>query len=217
MLQAILFDLDGTLVNTDPLHFLTWREALIPFDFEMDEGAYKRLISGRLNEEIVQDLFPQLPLAESIKIAEAKEARFRELAGQLKPLAGLEKILEWSKQRGFQQALVSNAPRENVQFMLTSLQLQSVFPTIILADEMEKGKPDPAPYLEALKRLGVSRENAIAFEDSPAGILSAVGAGIFTIGVASTHPPTYLKERGADLVITDFTEPVLWDYLNQWS
>jgi HAD superfamily hydrolase (TIGR01509 family) len=213
MLSAILFDLDGTLVNTDPLHFLTWQEVLSNFGMSIDRVFYQKHISGRLNAEIVRDILPQLPLEEGLKVADAKEARFRQLGGALQPIAGLLNLLDWSTTRQIERAVVTNAPRANAQFLLDALKLNSAFSTVILAEEASRGKPDPAPYNLALKRLNVNSNAAIAFEDSTSGILSATRAGLYTIGVASTHDPQQLLEAGAKMAISDFTEPQLWEWL----
>lgn len=215
MLEAILFDLDGTLVNSDPVHFLTWQEVLAKFGISIDEAFYKKHISGRLNAEIVKDILPQLSLEEGLKVADAKEARFRQLGDRLHPMAGLIKILEWLASRRLKQAVVTNAPRANAEFMLEALGFTSVFPYVVLAEEAERGKPDPAPYLLALERLNVKSDRAIAFEDSPSGILSATGAGLYTIGVASTHAPQHLLDAGAQIAIADFTDLQLWEWLQK--
>ncbi len=213
MLSAILFDLDGTLVNTDPFHFRAWQETLRNYDLEIDTAFYQTRISGRLNPVIVRDLLPHLSPEEGEQLADNKEARFRELAPLLQPLAGLDRLLFWIKKQGLKIALVTNAPRKNVDFMLSVLKLKETFPTVILAEDLKAGKPDPAPYQFALELLNVHPEDAIAFEDSPSGIRSSVGAGIFTIGIASTHDPLVLEKAGANKVIVDFTDEFLADFL----
>jgi len=214
MLAAILFDLDGTLVNTDPLHFQAWQEMLRDQGLEIDEVFYQTRISGRLNPVIVEDILPHLSVPEGEKFAEDKEARFRELAPLLKPLAGLDKILNWTEKSGLKRGLVTNAPRKNVDFMLTTLELTETFDAVFVAEEdVTVGKPDPALYKFALNRLGIPPELALAFEDSPSGIRSAVGAGIRTIGIASTHDPKKLYDVGAFKVIPDFTDLSLWSLL----
>lgn len=213
MLSAILFDLDGTLANTDPLHFLTWQDTLTEFGLTIDRAFYQKHISGRLNSEIVKDILPQLPHSQGLAVADAKEARFRELGRQLQPLAGLTTLLNWTKARQLKQALVTNAPRENARFMLDVLNLESAFSTVVLAEDVDRGKPYPDPYQLALKRLEVTPDSAIAFEDSPSGIRSAVAAGLTTIAVASTHDRDRLLDVGAQMVISDFTDPVLWQWL----
>lgn len=215
MLAAILFDLDGTLVNSDPIHYKAWQEILRDYGIEIDEAFYKRHISGRINPLIVQDILPQMSLEEGQRFAEGKEVRFRELALELQPVAGLSDVLAWIDKCGLKRAVVTNAPRENAHFMLKILGLTDVFATVILAEDAEAGKPHPAPYQMALRSLNITPESAIAFEDSPSGICSAVGAGICTIGIASTHNPDELCEAGAKIAVPDFTSKLLWSWLTR--
>jgi HAD superfamily hydrolase (TIGR01509 family) len=215
MLSAILFDLDGTLVNTDPLHFQTWQKVLTDFGLFIDRHFYNKYISGRLNAEIVKDILPQLPQEEGLKVAEAKEALFRDLATQLQPTPGLQELLDWSDKLQLKQAVVTNAPRENARFLLEVLGLSTVFPLVILAEDASKGKPDPAPYQLALTRLEIKSYNAIGFEDSPSGLRSSTGAGIRSIGIASNHEPEHLLNAGAEQVIKDFQDLNLWEWLNK--
>ena len=214
MLAAILFDLDGTLANTDPLHFQTWQEVLRAYDMDIDRAFYDANISGRLNPVIVRDLLPQLSEVEGEQLAYRKEAQFREIALGLTPLAGLLDVLQWICDRKLKTAVVTNAPRENVNFVLEVLELVNTFDTVVLSEEVTAGKPDPAPYQFALKQLGISAQEAIAFEESPSGIKSAVAAGIHTIGIASTHNPNHLAGAGAAMVIPDFTAKELWQLLD---
>ncbi len=213
MLKAILFDLDGTLANTDPLHYQTWQEMLRDYGLEIDRTFYQARISGRLNPLIVQDLLPQLTSQAGQQLADDKEARFREIALSLTPLAGLFDLLAWIETQGLQKAVVTNAPRENVNFMLQVLKLADTFDTVVLGEDATAGKPDPACYKLALSQLHISAKEAIAFEDSPSGIRSSVGAGIYTIGVASTHNPIALSKAGAAMVIPDFEEEKLGKFL----
>jgi beta-phosphoglucomutase len=210
MLKAILFDLDGTLANTDPLHYETWRQVLRDYGLEIDRPFYDTRISGRLNPLIIEDLLPQLSVLEGQQLADYKEARFRDIALSLTPIEGLLDLLAWIDTQGLKKAVVTNAPRENVNFMLEVLKLIDSFDAVVLAEEATAGKPDPAVYQLVLNQFGISAQEAIAFEDSPSGIQSAVGAGIYTIGVASTHDPKVLSEAGAAMVIPNFTDKSLW-------
>jgi beta-phosphoglucomutase len=114
------------------------------------------------------------------------------------------------------KAVVTNAPGENVKFVLEVLKLGDSFDAVVLAEEAIAGKPDPASYQLVLSQLGISPKDAIALEDSPSGIQAAVGAGIYTIGVASTHEPKDLLEAGAAMVIPAFTEHQLWLLLDSF-
>jgi HAD superfamily hydrolase (TIGR01509 family) len=207
--RALLFDLDGTLAETDSLHLPTWVDALAPYGIEVDERFYKERISGRSTGEIVRDLLPDLTEEEGASIGDAKEASFRERAVELEPLPGLVDFVREGRERGLEIALVTNAPKENVGAILPILKLQDFFGTVVLADEVGAVKPDPAPYEAALKETGVPAEEALAFEDSVSGIASSVAAGIPTVGIASTQDPEKLRQAGAFLVAEDFTDPEL--------
>jgi HAD superfamily hydrolase (TIGR01509 family) len=212
-LAAILYDLDGTLVNTDPLHFQVWQAMLQAFGLAIDEAFYQTKISGRLNPAIVQDLLPHLSPDERQQFIEQKEARFREQAPQLTPLAGLAEVIQWATAQGMKQGVVTNAPTKNVYHVLKALHLEETFDQVVIADVLGVGKPDPAPYNHALQAFGLSPNQAIAFEDSPSGMRSAVGAGIPTVGIASTHDPQTLYALGAALVVPNFAAPELWQWL----
>jgi HAD superfamily hydrolase (TIGR01509 family) len=213
--RALLFDLDGTLAETDSLHLPTWVDVLSPYGVEVDEEFYRESISGRSTSKIVEDLLPDLPAEEGRKLADAKEASFRERARELEPLPGLLDFMEEAKNRGLSLALVTNAPEENVEAILLALELGEFFDEVVLSDEVGPVKPDPAPYRAALDKLGVAPEEALAFEDSPSGIASAVGAGIPTVGIASTQAPETLLQAGAFTVARDFTDPELRGFLNR--
>ncbi|CAA9458283.1 MAG: Beta-phosphoglucomutase [uncultured Rubrobacteraceae bacterium] len=209
MLKALLFDLDGTLAETDSVHHPTWAELLKPHGYDVDWAFFQERMSGRLNPDIVTELLPNLSEEEGLAMVEAKEADFRERAAALEPLPGLIDFVEWGRERGLEMALVTNAPRENVLAVLRSLALDEAFDPIILADDVGVAKPDPAPYAAALDALGVEAGEALAFEDSPSGIASSIGAGIPTVGVASTQEPGLLGRLGVVLVVHDFTDPGL--------
>ena len=209
MYRALLFDLDGTLAETDSLHLPTWVDALEPYGVEVDEAFYRDKISGRSTTEIVRELLPELTDEQGRSIGDAKEASFRERASELEPLPGLVDFVERGRKRGMRIALVTNAPEENVKMILLALKLRDFFDTVVLADEVEAVKPDPAPYRAALEKTGVPAEEALAFEDSISGISSSVAAGIPTVGIASSQEPQKLLVAGAFMTAQDFTDPQL--------
>jgi HAD superfamily hydrolase (TIGR01509 family) len=207
--RALLFDLDGTLAETDSLHLPTWVDVLEPYGIQVDEEFYRESISGRNTSEIVGDLLPKLSDEENRSVGDAKEARFRERATELESLPGLVDFVELGRERGMSIVLVTNAPEENVQAILLALELNDFFDAVVLADEVEAVKPDPAPYKAALERVGVAAQEALAFEDSVSGISSSVAAGIPTVGITSSQVPEKLREAGAFMTVDDFTDPRL--------
>ena len=206
MYRALLFDLDGTIAETDSLHLPTWVDALQPHGVEVDEEFYRDRISGLSTAEIVRELLPDLTDEQGRSIGDAKEASFRERASELEPLPGLVDFVERGRERGMRIALVTNAPEENVEAILPALKLRGLFDVVVLADEVEAVKPDPAPYRAALERTGIPAERALAFEDSVSGISSSVAAGIPTVGITSSQDPTRLIGAGAFMTAVDFTD-----------
>ena len=206
MIRALLFDLDGTLAETDTLHFEGWRNLLSGQGVEADWDFYQRRVSGRLNPDITAELLPHLSQSEAQRLLDEKEAEFRRRTPELAPLPGLTQVLKESRRRGMKTALVTNAPAENARAMTEALDLAGFFDAEVLAADLPAGKPDPVAYRAALQSLGVAATEALAFEDSPSGIASAVGAGIVTVGIASTHDPTKLLEAGASDAYPDFDD-----------
>ncbi len=111
MIKALLFDLDGTLADTNSVHRSTWTEVLEPYGYDVTWDFYQDRINGRLTPEVVADLFPDFPSEEAQKMAEAKEAAFRERAGELEPLPGLRDLIAKGQKEGMSIALVTNAPK----------------------------------------------------------------------------------------------------------
>ncbi|HEY0128970.1 MAG TPA: HAD family phosphatase, partial [Rubrobacteraceae bacterium] len=166
MLKALLFDLDGTLADTNSVHRVTWAEALRPYGYDVTWDFYREHITGRVTTEIVADLLPDFSAEEGRELIESKEADFRERAGTLEPLPGLLDFVQKGREKEMKIALVTNAPKENAFTVLRVLGLDDAFDPVLLADEIGSGKPDPAPYNAALQALDVSAKEAVAFEDS---------------------------------------------------
>lgn len=217
LLKALLFDMDGTLSDTDPIHMIAWQETLRSHGISINNAVYHERCVGRVNPQIVRDFLPHLGEVEVARVVEEKEASFRSLAKKLEPLPGLTKLLEWRVAQGLKTALVTNATNHTVPFSLQALGLEEYFEVRVLADEVPAGKPDPRHYGVALERLGIGANEAIAFEDSPSGVRSASGAGIATVGITTTQPPELLKTAGATLTVPDFNARELWDFLAQYE
>ena len=210
MLKAVIFDLDGTLTDSDRVHFKVFQDFFAQKGISLDRETYRKKISGRQNSAILADFLPELSAEEGEAFSVKKEANFRELAkGNLAPLSGLMRLLEQLKEKGLVTAVVTNAPPENAAFMLDELGLSEAFSPVVIGDDLPRGKPDPLPYQTALDKLKIVAEEAIAFEDSRAGIRSATGAGIKTIGMTTTHDEADLLSVGAVRAIANFTDPYI--------
>jgi HAD superfamily hydrolase (TIGR01509 family) len=212
-MAALLFDLDGTLLFSDPLHTEVFIELLAEHGQQIDEAYYLDHLHGRLNADIFADLLPrQDPQA----MSEEKEARFRrKLGDSVAPMPGVLGVLAHARARNWAVGVVTNAPRINAEAMLKAIGLADAFDTLVIGDECERGKPHPAPYLTGLARLGADPATTLAFEDSTSGAAAARAAGIYTYGIRSSLGDPALRAAGADATIADFTDPALWDHLGR--
>jgi len=210
---TLLFDLDGTLVNTDELHFGAFQALLADFGRRLTMDTYRERIMGASNEAIMRELFPDEPAEVKQLLADRKEALFRSAVTALEPTRGVIELLDWARGHRIRVGVVTNAPRPNADLMLGGIGIADRIDALVIGEELARGKPDPLPYLTGLERLGGDAARAIAFEDSLSGIRSASSAGIHTIGLRGALADEAMREAGADEVIDDFTSPVLWRML----
>ncbi|AMS16984.1 haloacid dehalogenase [Pseudomonas chlororaphis] len=211
MLNALLFDLDGTLTDTDQLHLLALQQLLLEEEGRVfTQQEFAAHVSGQANANMCRYLFAQRSVAEHEAFADRKEVRFRQLSPRLTPMPGLLRLLDFARERGIGMCVVTNAPRANAEHMLDVLGLGDRFDSVLVAEELPRAKPDPLPYLTGLECLGASAEAGMAFEDSIPGLTAAVGAGVFTVGLATSQSPEALLAAGAHLVVEDFNDPRLW-------
>lgn len=204
---ALLFDLDGTLIDTDHLHFAVFRDLLAEAGHALDRRHYLETIHGRMNADIFARLMPD---ADPDAMSDRKEAAFRDrLAGSVPAMAGAAELVAQARAEGWGLAVVTNAPRANAVAMLAAIGLAAAFDTLVIGEECRAGKPDPAPYATAMARLGVAPAACLAFEDSASGIRSARAAGAWTVGIRSAQDDATLRAAGAHSSIADFADPAL--------
>jgi HAD superfamily hydrolase (TIGR01509 family) len=209
---ALLFDLDGTLVDTDHLHHAAFVAILAERGRDLSLAEYRTHIMGHPNDTILARFFP----GEDAAIIDRKEAMFRDsLAASVTPVAGIHALLDWAEVEGIGCAVVTNAPRPNALAMLAAAGLAERLPTLIIGEECERAKPDPAPYRAGMAALGATPSRSVAFEDSRSGLRAARGSGAHVFGLSTGLAPDELLQAGARQVIADFTDPALWAHLDQ--
>jgi HAD superfamily hydrolase (TIGR01509 family) len=211
MLAALLFDLDGTLTNSDTLHLVAIQQLLLEEDGRtFTEHEFEAHCAGRANAQMCMNLFPRRSTAEHQAFADRKEARFRQLATHLDPIPGATRLLDYAEQHGIGMVVVTNAPRANADHMLAALGFSARLARVVVAEELPHAKPHPLPYLTGLERLKAEAHVGLAFEDSIPGLTAAKAAGIFTVALATTQSHAALEAAGADLVIDDYNDLRLW-------
>jgi len=184
----VLWDLDGTLVDSAEYHWIAWRDTLAR---EHVAITYDQFLAsfGLRNDRILRGWLPPGTAPETIqRLGDAKEAEFRRVAreGGLTPLPGAADWVGRLHADGWPQAVASSAPRLNVEAMLQALSLDGYFDVITSAEDVTAGKPDPQVFLVAASRLAVSPSRCIVVEDAPAGVEAARRAGMHQIGVNRT-------------------------------
>jgi len=212
---ALLFDLDGTMVDTDQLHIAAWNTVLARDGRQIGAAFYRASIMGFAADAVTAALFPDHSAVQRAAMADAKELAFRSQVGDLVPTAGLPTVLEWASALSLPMAVVTNAPRDNALLLLRGLGWATRFPVLVIGEELARGKPDPLPYLTAMQHLGVDARHALAFEDSLSGVRAAVAAGVETIGLTTALSRDALRDVGATDVVQDFTDPALLELLHR--
>jgi beta-phosphoglucomutase len=209
---ALLFDLDGTLVDTDPLHLAAFRDVFAPFGLSLDPETYATRIMGQSNAAIGAEFLPGESLQTRRALLDRKEALFREALAGTAPRPGVVALLDWADRMGAPTAIVTNAPRANADGILAAIGLTGRFGTLVIGDELARAKPDPLPYLTAMERLGAAPADSIAFEDSLSGLRAARASGAHVFALRGALPDAALADAHA--IIDDFTAPALWRRLS---
>jgi beta-phosphoglucomutase family hydrolase len=188
--RAYLFDCDGTIADSMPLHYIAWKKALAEWNCTFDEKTFYSW-GGIPTDEVVSLLNQQQGLGMSPeRVASQKENYYFDLLPQLK---GVPEVLEHIEaQHGrIPFAVVSGSTRESVTASLVSLKLLDRFDVLVCAGDYKKSKPDPEAFLLAAAKLGVPPENCLVFEDTDVGIQAAKAAGMASVKV----PPPWARQR----------------------
>ena len=222
--KGFLFDIDGTLANTDPTHFEVFQELLLKEPSinggkPIDEAFFRSKIAGRQNLLIMKDLFPSWTKEKAAAWSLTKEARFREVAAATmvkKTTAGLPRLIDFIQAKQMQACAVTNAPRVNAEAILEGIGFADFFgERLIIGDECERAKPDPLPYRLGAAAIGVAPEDCVVFEDSPAGAVAGKAAGAVVVGILSGQSWDALEAAGCDLIVGDMEDEALWRFLER--
>lgn len=204
MIKAVLFDFDGVVVQSEPLHMKTFLQLLAPYGVNVSEKRWYQEFAGTGSRHIFEVLVKEHNLALDVDELVAKRKKIYEThvrAGELKEVPGVRTFLSMIRKRKLKTAIVSGSHRTNVELAISILKLESFFDLIVSGDDMKVRKPDPGPFLYAAEKLGLNPQQCIVIEDSAAGCEAAKRAGMRLIVVKS--PAGVYKD---DLVIKDFEE-----------
>ena len=205
MLQAVIFDMDGVIVDSHPVHTKAWRRFLDSVGKEVTEDDLAFILEGRKKEDILRHFLGELSPEEVERLGHEKELLFREEArAELRPVQGVEQILANFSQAGIKLGVASSGSDSRVHFVLQKLRLTDYFAAIVAGDDVVLGKPDPAIFRLTSQKLDVAPKEILVFEDSVSGVKAAKAAGMRCVGVAEPSRAPALLEAGADHIIDHF-------------
>jgi len=207
---ALIFDLDGVIVDSMPVHELAWRRYLESLGF--DGGDIPSRMHGRRNDEIVRDFLGEALDHDTVLAhGAAKERVFRDMLRERLRESLVAGIAEWlDRVEGGPIALATNAERANIDFTLDGAGLRHYFNVIVDGSQVSRPKPAPDVYLRAAELLEIPPRNCIVFEDSPVGVAAALAAGMRVVGVR-THPSPL---DGILFSVSNFLDPQLDAWLS---
>ncbi|MCI0693492.1 HAD family phosphatase [candidate division KSB1 bacterium] len=205
MIRAILFDHDGVLVDSMPYHVEAWKRVMARHGIEV-EPLEILLAEGATTMEVAAELFhrhnkPASPDQVQKIVLEKRDEYLANNDTQLND--GVLDVLEYLKENRYRLGLVTGSIRSQVEPVIGP-EISSWFDCIITAEDVERGKPDPEPYLRAIQKLHVAPSECLVIENAPLGIRAGKSAGAAVVAITTTLAPYYLRE--ADAIVHDFEE-----------
>lgn len=212
--KALLFDLDGTLILSDPYHFRAWNAFAARYGRSISEEEYSQFITGKTNAAILHWFFDgkEMTPSQTDAMALEKEQLYYALfAPDIKPVHGALGLMQKAREAGLKLGIVTNGLKQNIDFLFTHVPINSMIDVTISSADVRRGKPDPEPYLTAASRLHLLPEECLVFEDSPTGLQSAAAAGMNAVAMLSSFPEETL--RPSLFCTTHFGN--VWDRINE--
>ena len=205
MKKGIIFDMDGTIVDSLPYHYKAWE---IFFKENKVENFTEKLkdYKGGGTLDLMTAVYGDKYSRNELKImTDDKEIIFRQIyKNNVEPIKGFMKMFEFIKSKKILVGLASNAIRKNVKMILNELKIYEEFDSIICGDEVKKGKPNPEMFDETVNRFKLKKKECLIFEDSVEGVSAAVNSKVDVIGITSSTSGEVLIDRGCKLTMDDY-------------
>lgn len=213
-IKAMIFDMDGTVIDSNKLDFKALQKVFKEYDVDIEYKEYVKLL-GATTEEIIKK-YKDLDEEEIEKFIEKKESLFREIVKKegIQPMADIEDLLKQIKKANIKMALATGAQREKLNFMMEVVDLSKYFDVIVTADDVEEGKPHPETFAKAAEKLGVSHDEVIVWEDAQKGVEAAKNGKFICVAITTTNEGTEGLEK-ADILIDTYKNLKIEEILNQ--
>jgi HAD superfamily hydrolase (TIGR01509 family) len=200
MFRGIVFDLDGVIVDSHPVHKQAWRTFLASMGKEVSESELDFIFEGRRRREILIHFFGELSDSEIQDYGSKKDEFFGQACPIPEPAAGSVEFIRRLERSGLCRAVATSASRQRARWTLEQLKIADCFEVVVTGDDVIQGKPDPAIYQLAAQRLSISPECLFAVEDSVCGVRSAKSAGLRCLGIGLEKDVHPLLQAGAERV-----------------
>ncbi|WP_300717124.1 HAD family phosphatase [Hydrogenophaga sp.] len=208
---ALLFDLDGTLIDSMTQHQQAWTEWHRRHGLPIDEATFFAATAGRSNAEILADLLPGRPAADHLAWADEKEALYRDIARRtLTLVAGAQDFVQRARAGGYRLAVCTASTPENMALAFERFGIDGWVDCVVSPSDGLRGKPHPDIFLEAARRLGCAAHDCVVFEDAPLGIEAARRARMRAVALTTTLPaPAFSGYDNLIALVPDFLAPSL--------
>jgi beta-phosphoglucomutase len=211
MIGGIIFDFDGVIVDSHPVHTQAWKTFLSSRGKVVGDAELSFVREGAKREEILRHFLGELTPEQIASYGAEKDKLFQANAGELKLVRGFVEFLLQLDSATLPSAVASSGSRARVEQALEAFHMRDRFRAVMTAEDVGRGKPDPALFLLSAQALQVAPTRIVVCEDAVAGVLAAKGAGMKCIGIAANGRESMLKQAGADMVVKDFSHTNLED------
>jgi beta-phosphoglucomutase len=204
MLHGIVFDMDGVIIDSHPVHRRAWKQFLRTLNREVSDAKLEFILEGRKRRDILRHFLGDLSEPELVEYGRRKDEFLEKMAEEVTPLAGVTEFLQDLERLGIPAVVATSASKRRTRLTLERLDLARYFQAAITGDDVSEGKPNPVIYRMAAQLLNLPAEVLLALEDAPGGVEAAIAAGMHCIGVGCGAKAETLRQAGAEHVIADF-------------
>lgn len=204
MLRGALFDFDGVIVDSHPVHKRAWKRFLESVGRVASEEELQFVLDGRTRNDILRHFLGDLDADTMLEYGHRKEQFFRDEAVHVREIEGLRTFLTTLREAHLALGIASSGSKRRLDLLLVRLKLKKHFRVVVTGDEVSRGKPDPDVFLEGARRLEMDSSELVAFEDAVSGVKAAKSAGMMCIGIAQADRAAVLLGAGASHVVPDF-------------
>lgn len=203
-LRGVIFDMDGVLIDSHPVHRKAWQEFLQVLGKQISDSELDFILDGRKRRDILCHFLGDLSEQQFVEYGQRKNELFEHAALELKPIPGVVEFIHNLRSEGVALGVATSASASRTYSTLERLCLRKDFSAVVTGNDVREGKPNPAIYLTACREANVAPENSVAIEDAVSGIQAACGAGLRCVGVARGQAQSKLRAAGAGHVVEDF-------------